>query len=361
MRLSITMIVFAFSLVCGSSLFAQEDQSDEIKKLKAENSRLSSLLKQRQQNDANSLEASQANTWEGQIEIPSDASADRMRQVWMKYHALPRPYADYPTAKLVEQYHKAMEQKPSEFWIGVQCTPAPEMELKVGEDGIPLTISEGVLVNSVVEGSPAESAGILEGDVLLQFNGKKLLELQMLVQAISDTGETEAKVHLVRDGELTVVNVKPTQRKDEKPKLAESGVDFSQLFFMSDAIPEGYEVDIRLRKGESPTLAFLKEGIEEVSVNLETIDQLPRELSKFGGKAMEAVKNLDQESNKFSVEDVNIDASRALKDVKLSPFFSRFTNLDEFDFTPIEDNKLEKIEKALEELRNEVRELKNEK
>ena len=346
MRLTITSFVFVCSLVCGSSLLAQEDKSvgsllpqvgqrDEIKWLKAENSRLSSLL-ERQQQDTNLAE-------------------DMVKNIVFR----PEDYSTFHD--LADSYNKAMEQKPSEFWIGVQCTPAPEMELKVGDDGIPLTISEGVLVNSVVEGSPAESAGILEGDVLLQFNGKKLLELQMLVQAISDTGETEAKVHLVRDGELTVVNVKPTQRKDEKPKLAESGVDFSQLFFMSDAIPEGYEVDIRLRKGESPTLAFLKEGIEEVSVNLETIDQLPRELSKFGGKAMEAVKNLDQESNKFSVEDVNIDASRALKDVKLSPFFSRFTNLDEFDFTPIEDNKLEKIEKALEELRKEIRELKGKK
>ena len=355
MRLTITSFVLVCSLVCGSSLLAQEDKSvgsllpqvgqrDEIKWLKAENSRLSSLLSRRQQIDTDAL--------------------DRMRRIWVEHHALPgNSYIrNYPAVfELAESYSKAITRKLSEFWIGVQCAPAPAIELKVGEDDIPLTINEGVLVNSVVEGSPAESAGILEGDVLLQFNGKKLLELQMLVQAISDTGETEAKVHLVRDGELTVVNVKPTQRKDEKPKLAESGVDFSQLFFMSDAIPEGYEVDIRLRKGESPTLAFLKEGIEEVSVNLETIDQLPRELSKFGGKAMEAVKNLDQESNKFSVEDVNIDASRALKDVKLSPFFSRFTNLDEFDFTPIEGNKLEKIEKALEELRKEIRELKNKK
>ena len=62
MKLSITMIVFAFSLVCGSYLVAQQGQGDEIKnpideikKLKAENSRLLSLL-ERQQQDTNLAE-----------------------------------------------------------------------------------------------------------------------------------------------------------------------------------------------------------------------------------------------------------------------------------------------------------------
>ena len=358
MRLFITTIVFACSLVCGSSLLAQEDHSDEMKnhsdefkKLKAENSRLLSLLLTQRQKD-------------------------HWRRIWMENNNTAIPYtfnvqgnSDYHE-QLADSYSKAMEQKPSEFWIGVQCAPAPAMELKVGEDDIPLTISEGVLVNSVVEGSPAESAGILEGDVILQFNGNKLLELQMLIEAITDAGETEAKVHLVRDGELSVVNLTPARRKEEEPKPAESGVDYS-YFFMSDAIPEGYEIDIRLKKGESPTLAFLKEGKEEVSVNLETIGELPRELSMFGGKAMEAVRYLDQESkHSYSVNLSPIMSSRKIEDYTFTEDDKPNSSLDLArlwiernlnDYTPIEDDKLEKIEKALEELRKEVRELKGKK
>ena len=355
MRLFITTtIVFACSLVCGISLLAQEDQSDEINKLKAENSRLLSLL-ERQQQDSKPVEASVKNR--GGIVVPFFSSS-KVEDYTFKVQDK-STYHD-----LADSYIKAMERKPSEFWIGVQCGPAPEMDLKFGEDDIPLTISEGVLVNSVVEESPAESAGIIEGDVILQFNGKKLLELQMLVEAIAETGETEARVHLVRDGELTVVNVTPTRRKQEEQKPAESVFDLP-YYFMSDAIPEGYEVDIRLRKGESPTLAFLKEGKEEVSVNLETFSQLPRELLMFGGKAMEAVKNLDQESK----HSYSIDLSRMPRVENYSPIeddkphysidLSRmWSDWNPKDFTPIKDDTLEKIEKALEELREEVRELK---
>jgi serine protease Do len=49
-------------------------------------------------------------------------------------------------------------------WLGVEVQPMPKH----------MESPEGILVSGVVDGSPAQKAGLKSGDVLLQFNGKKI-------------------------------------------------------------------------------------------------------------------------------------------------------------------------------------------
>ncbi len=54
-------------------------------------------------------------------------------------------------------------------WIGVTIQElTPELAQKFG-----LKLSEGALVSDVAQGSPAQGAGIMRGDIILEFNGKK--------------------------------------------------------------------------------------------------------------------------------------------------------------------------------------------
>lgn len=80
--------------------------------------------------------------------------------------------------------------------------------------GLQLQPGQGVLVGTVVQGSPADRAGIRTGDVILDFNDRKSsssVELRNAI-AILSPGSI-AKVRILRDGEVRVFTV----RLEEQP------------------------------------------------------------------------------------------------------------------------------------------------
>jgi S1-C subfamily serine protease len=70
-------------------------------------------------------------------------------------------------------------------------------------------IDRGILVSEVVEESPAEDAGLLEDDVILEFGGKELKDVGELRYLILNTRPKEkVRIEILRDGkirELTAV------------------------------------------------------------------------------------------------------------------------------------------------------------
>jgi serine protease Do len=61
--------------------------------------------------------------------------------------------------------------------------------------------ASGALVNDVEEGSPAERAGIRHGDVIVEFNGKKIKDMDELPQLVAATPPGQrSKVTFVRKG-----------------------------------------------------------------------------------------------------------------------------------------------------------------
>jgi len=61
--------------------------------------------------------------------------------------------------------------------------------------------ASGALVNDVEEGSPAERAGIRHGDVIVEFNGKKIRDMDELPQLVAATPPGQrSKVTFVRKG-----------------------------------------------------------------------------------------------------------------------------------------------------------------
>jgi S1-C subfamily serine protease len=74
--------------------------------------------------------------------------------------------------------------------------------------GLDLKVKNGVLINSVFEDSPAELSGIEDGDVLIEFNGKKVTspdELRRYVE--SQKSGDKVKVKIVRDNKTKALDV----------------------------------------------------------------------------------------------------------------------------------------------------------
>jgi len=62
--------------------------------------------------------------------------------------------------------------------------------------------TEGILVSGVVEDSPAEEAGLEDGDVIISFKGKKVYSTRNLSRLVrKTTSGTKVKLEIIRDGE----------------------------------------------------------------------------------------------------------------------------------------------------------------
>ena len=79
----------------------------------------------------------------------------------------------------------------------------------------------GALVGSVRSGMPAEKAGILSGDIITGFNGKKVTDANDLILQVSDCAPgSPATVNLIRDGRLKTVSV--TLAETQQPDIRSS-------------------------------------------------------------------------------------------------------------------------------------------
>jgi serine protease DegQ len=100
-------------------------------------------------------------------------------------------------------------------WIGVE---AQEITAELAESfGLP--DNEGALIAGVVRGSPADSAGIRPGDVLLSVNGKAVKDPQAMLDLIAALKPDErAAFRLRRDKSILELPVKIAKRPAMRPE-----------------------------------------------------------------------------------------------------------------------------------------------
>lgn len=107
-------------------------------------------------------------------------------------------------------------------WLGIRMSPVND----VMAEKLNLDKTRGVIVNEVGQNSPAEKAGILHGDVILEFNEDTIEDIPHLMQAVAFAGVgSEAKVKLLRKGKEILLTVKLDKRTEEALASFESPVD----------------------------------------------------------------------------------------------------------------------------------------
>lgn len=176
-------------------------------------------------------------------------------------------------------------------WLGVgiqDVTPkfARENELK---------IKEGAYINEVVEESPADSAGLKKGDVVVDFNGKKIEASEDLTNAVRETKPgTKASVKINRNGESKTLTVNIGKNKMRMPYAVAAphaprvvvnmfggdieGMDLMELnkqlaeYFEA---PNGKGVLVKeVEKDENAAIAGIKAGDVITKVGEETIKDI---------------------------------------------------------------------------------------
>ncbi len=102
--------------------------------------------------------------------------------------------------RVMEQLIK--EGKVVRGWLGVTIQDiTPELSQKFGLDTL-----QGALVSEVAKGSPAHKAGISRGDIILEFDGKRIKDVASLRNIVSQTKiGSQVEIRLLRKGKEIVV------------------------------------------------------------------------------------------------------------------------------------------------------------
>ena len=109
---------------------------------------------------------------------------------------------------VIEQLRKF--GKTQRGWLGVRIQEVtPEIAESLG-----LKESDGVLISMVNPGEPAEKAGIRAGDVIINFNGKKIKNVRDLQRIVAEAAvSSSAKVDVWRDKKIKKFKVKLAERE----------------------------------------------------------------------------------------------------------------------------------------------------
>jgi serine protease Do len=105
-------------------------------------------------------------------------------------------------------------------WLGVQVqSVTPELAKSFG-----LERERGALVADVMTDTPAEKAGVERGDIIVEFNGRKIEEMNDLPRAVASTPPNmDVPMKLLRKGQEKVLQVKVAELQDKEERVASGG------------------------------------------------------------------------------------------------------------------------------------------
>ena len=129
-------------------------------------------------------------------------------------------------------------------WLGVYIQP---VEDKVAR-ALGLANRDGALVTEIVDDSPADKAGIKTGDIITEFDGKKIIDTSHLKNVVSSTPPGKhSKIKIVRDGDWKTINITLEELEQDDQTFATKNSDGSGLGIevrdISNLLAERYEID----------------------------------------------------------------------------------------------------------------------
>ena len=183
-------------------------------------------------------------------------------------------------SNVIDQLIKFGETKRG--WLGVRIQEVTKEIAEVEK----LKKPEGALVASVGQGSPAEKAGIKAGDIILEFDGKKINTMKELPNVVAST-EVGKSVELkiwrnkkLISKRLTLGRLETSEEfKETKPKIVKKDVDIQSLKI---AVRDLNDEDIKKRNLNKKTKGVVITEISNRSplANLLSVNDIIIEVQK---------------------------------------------------------------------------------
>ncbi|MEZ6108375.1 MAG: PDZ domain-containing protein [Pirellulaceae bacterium] len=191
-------------------------------------------------------------------------------------------------AQLNREMHALLQaRRDGQVWLGVNTgTLTAEMKDELGlDDDV-----RGIVISSVVEDSPAQSAGLQVNDVIVAAGEAEIGDVAQLVKVVRDSDGESIVLRLIRDGEARDIEVTPAPRpaafqvQDIRgavlPGIGQ-GFDIDLAIGAEDggdvSVPQNFSISIK-REGDGPADVTVVYKGETYEVTSETIDMLPEEV-----------------------------------------------------------------------------------
>ncbi|MFN3966489.1 MAG: Do family serine endopeptidase [Endomicrobiia bacterium] len=141
-------------------------------------------------------------------------------------------------------------------WLGVEIKPV-DTAIK---NQFGLKDEKGVLINNVLEGSPAEKAGLKRGDIIIEFDGKVVENVSQLQDIVAKTApKKKVKIKVIRD------------RKEETIELVTGE--------MPEQIASGESKELKEKLEKEETAEWLGMKVSQLTMSLAQKYQIPEKES----------------------------------------------------------------------------------
>ena len=210
-------------------------------------------------------------------------------------------------------------------WLGVSVRDiTPPMAKAYGVKG-----SEGVMINDVFKGDPADKAGIKRGDVVVEINGQKVKNANDFVQKVRTLApNSTTKLQVIRKGRTINFDVKLAERNStgdgsvkadsekeaEAPKISSSEAlkDFgiNKVSPVNDSLKRQYKIDsgsegLVIVDIDKDSPAYYEEGVREGDLIVELNGKEVRkadDVAKALGNDDSAVLMIEREGTTYFLQ-----------------------------------------------------------
>ena len=197
----------------------------------------------------------------------------------------------------------------NKYRIGIGCGEVSEalrMHLKLPEDA-------GLLVNAVVDDSPAGRAGVKRFDVIVEANGTPVDSISDLIRVVNEAQSNEMNLAIIRRGEHQTIKVTPEEREMHYPnaprahfahprlppelrrhldqfeefnvpgrpglswRRIQPGIMLDDLNWTRRALPKNFSLHVE-KSGEGPAKINVRRGDQEWTVTEDNLDELPEDM-----------------------------------------------------------------------------------
>jgi len=147
-------------------------------------------------------------------------------------------------------------------------------------------IDKGVWVSEVVEESPAEDAGLLEDDIILELRGEELKDVGELRHLIQNAKpKEEVRIKILRDGKIRKLTAVLGKAKPQYGYLWKREEAYNQSQMIEEFKKAAYNQSQMMKELKGSTYNQLKEELNKLNQQMERLSQELERLKQ--GKANE--------------------------------------------------------------------------
>jgi serine protease Do len=145
-------------------------------------------------------------------------------------------------------------------WLGVAIQPVtPELAKSFGVEG-----EKGALVADVTKDSPADRAGLKSGDIIMEFDGKQVLEMNSLPRYVAATPVgKKVKLKILRNGKLEEAAVTIERLNEGEESVAPAAME-DRLGITVKELSAELAAQLRIKETKGVVVVAVKpDGIAE--------------------------------------------------------------------------------------------------